>query len=112
MSPVVPVAHAGAHETFLVLSDGRRLAEAMRLPAIARAHIWPIHLSLPWGIGFGPLPHIPIPATLRYRFGEPVHPQDVGWAPGERVNEEHVRAFDRLVRQRIQRELNRLRDER
>src|SRR6202044_1573267 len=47
--PIVPLAHSGAHETLIVLSDGRRLARALHLPELARASIWPVHLSLPWG---------------------------------------------------------------
>lgn len=72
--PIVPFAHAGAHHTLYVLTDGQRLASALRLPELARARIFPVHLSLPWGLGIGPLPHIPIPITLRYRIGEPIHP--------------------------------------
>ncbi len=54
--PIVPLAHAGAHSTLVVLSDGARLARALRLPEIARARIWPVHLSLPWGLAIGPWP--------------------------------------------------------
>src|SRR5262249_33238844 len=38
--PIVPLAHSGAHETLIVLTDGRRLARALHLPEIARASIW------------------------------------------------------------------------
>jgi len=99
--PVVPVAHAGAHETLIVLSDGRRLASALGLPAIARASIWPVHLSLPWGLAVGPWPHIPTPARLRYRIGPPVAPP-VKVAPGEEPSEEAVRAFDASVQAAVQ----------
>ena len=47
--PIVPVANAGAHETLIVLSDGRRFAKAIGLHAFARAEVFPVHLSLPWG---------------------------------------------------------------
>ena len=66
--PIVPVANAGAHQTLYVISDGRRLARALRLPQIARAQIFPVSLSFPWGLTIGPLPHLPIPTTLRYKF--------------------------------------------
>lgn len=107
--PVVPVANAGAHHTFMVLTDGRRLAEALRLPEIARASIWPVHLSLPWGIGFGPLPHIPTPAKLRYSLGEPIRGTEVDLGPGEEPSKDQIAEFDRLVRQGVQRQLDRLR---
>ncbi|HRG98734.1 MAG TPA: hypothetical protein PLR99_20925, partial [Polyangiaceae bacterium] len=68
--PIVPVAHAGAHETLRVLTDGHRFARAVGLQRFARAEIFPVHLSLPWGLAIGPWPHIPLPTTLRYRFGE------------------------------------------
>ncbi len=78
--PIVPLAHARAHETLIVLSDGRRFARALGLPAIARASIWPVHLSLPWGLAIGPWPHIPTPARLRCRIGAPVRPAGAGGA--------------------------------
>lgn len=104
--PVVPVANAGAHETFVVLSDGRRLAEALRLPQLVRAHIWPVHLSFPWGLGFGPWPHLPPPTKLRYRFGPPIHPAEVGATPGQPVTEDMVAAFDAKVRAGVQAQLD------
>jgi len=109
--PVVPVANAGAHETFVVLTDGQQLAEALRLPQLVRAHIWPVHLSFPWGLGIGPWPHLPPPTKLRYRFGPPIDPREVGWRPGAEVTEGMVEAFDEKVRQGVQTQLDRLREE-
>lgn len=110
--PVVPVANAGAHHTLVVLSDGRRVAETLRLPEIARAHIWPIHLSLPWGLGFGPLPHLPTPAKLRYRFGPAIYPSEVGVDPGIEPDDDQVAALDGMVRAGVQEQLDALRAER
>ena len=70
--PIVPVAHVGAHATFIVLTRGEKLARAMHLHELARADVFPIHLSLPWGLGIGPLPHLPWPTRLRYVIGEPI----------------------------------------
>ena len=106
--PIVPVANAGAHETFVVLSDGRRLAELLRLPQLVRAHIWPVHVSLPWGLAVGPWPHLPIPTTLRYRFGPAIHPTEVGAEPGKPITDEMVDALDERVRAGVQRELDAL----
>ena len=108
--PVVPVANAGAHETFMVLTDGQHLARILRLKELARANIWPVHLSLPWGVAIGPWPHIPLPAKLRYRFGEPIRPSDVGLAPGQVATDAQVAEFDARVRAGVQSELNILRD--
>ncbi len=98
---IAPVAHAGAHETLRVLTSGRWLARAVGLHRIARAEVWPIHLSLPWGIGFGPLPHIPLPARFRYLVGAPI-------APDASMTAAHLAAE---VKDAVQRQLHQLRDE-
>jgi len=103
--PVVPVANAGAHETLIVLSDGAALARLIGLPAAFRAEIFPIHLSVPWGLTVGPMPHIPVPAWLRYRFGAPILP------PQGIPEDEAVDQLDELVRDAIQGLLDQLRDE-
>ena len=108
--PIVPMANAGAHETLYVLTDGRAIARALGLPKIARAEIFPIHLSLPWGLTFGPWPHIPIPARLRYRIGEAIVPPRV-FAADEPIPEKLVIELDSRVRESIQSLLYELRDE-
>lgn len=107
--PIVPVAQAGAHSTLIVLSDGRRFAKAVGLQRIARASIWPVHLSLPWGLAIGPWPHLPTPARLRYRIGPPVHPP-AEVAPGEEPSEELVRAYDHEVQAAVQALLDELKE--
>lgn len=107
--PIVPLAHAGAHETLIVLSDGRRFARALGLPAIARASIWPVHLSLPWGLAVGPWPHIPTPARLRYRIGPAVLPPEPV-APEDEPSEELVRAYDASVQASVQKLLDELKE--
>jgi len=102
--PIVPVVNAGAHETLVVLTDGQAFARAIGLHRIARADVWPIHLSLPWGIGFGPLPHIPLPARIRYRVGEPLEPSVV-----TRGAADPVRTLDEAVRASMQTLLDSLR---
>lgn len=109
--PIAPVVNAGAHNTLIVLSDGRKLAEALRLPELARASIWPVHISLPWGLALGPWPHLPPPVKLRYRFAPAIHPEDVGAVPGEDPTDEQVAELDRRVRESMQAELDVLRDE-
>ncbi|MDO9015503.1 MAG: glycerol acyltransferase [Deltaproteobacteria bacterium] len=107
--PIVPVAHAGAHETLIVLSDGHRFARAVGLRAIARAEVFPVHLSLPWGLAIGPWPHIPVPTTLRYRLGAPIPvPPELG--AGDEVTDAMVVAHDARVRAAVQSMLDALRD--
>lgn len=106
--PIVPIAHAGVHETLLVLSDGRRIARALRLHSLARANIWPVHVSLPWGLTIGPWPHLPPPARLRYRIGLPVLPP-ARLPPGEEPTAAMVKDYDSAVQAAVQRLLNDLR---
>ena len=110
--PVVPVVNAGAHHTLIVLSDGRRMAEALRLPELVRAHIWPVHLSLPWGLAIGPWPHLPTPARLRYRFAPAIHPSIVGAERGVPTTEAQVADFDAAIREAMQKELDALKEAR
>jgi 1-acyl-sn-glycerol-3-phosphate acyltransferase len=107
--PIVPVANAGAHETLMVLTDGRELARRIGLRELTRANVFPIALALPWGLTIGPWPHLPIPAHLRYRFGAPITPPPL--APGEEPSEEMVLAVDAAVRASVQALLDELRRE-
>src|SRR5262249_17424559 len=106
--PIIPVANAGAHETLIVLTDGRPIARALHLHELARPDIFPVPLSLPWLLGVGPLPHIPLPSRLRYRIGTPVLPPDTVPA-GQEPSEELVRAYDGLVQRAVQGLLDELR---
>jgi 1-acyl-sn-glycerol-3-phosphate acyltransferase len=104
-APIVPVAHAGAHHTLVVLSSGRTLARRMGVRRIARAEVFPVHLSLPWGLALGPWPHLPPPTLLQYRFGEPITPPPCGPA-GPRP--EDIDALDAAVRASLQAMLDEL----
>lgn len=103
--PIVPVANAGAHETLIVLSDGRPFAKAIGLHAFARAEIFPVHLSLPWGFAVGPWPHLPTPVTLRYRIGAPIAPPE-HLDPEREPDEQVVRDYDAQVQSAVQNLLN------
>lgn len=79
--PIVPIVTAGAGESLLVLSDGERLARALRLDKLLRVKAVPITLSLPWGLsvgGTGLLPYLPLPTKLDTRVLPAMHP-----LPGE-----------------------------
>ncbi|MBI5546611.1 MAG: 1-acyl-sn-glycerol-3-phosphate acyltransferase [Deltaproteobacteria bacterium] len=109
--PIVPVAHAGAHHTLVVLTDGRKIAEKLRIQKIARARIWPIHLALPWGLALGPWPHLPLPVTLRYRVGKPIWPKGAkGGARKGEPRDDEVRSLDLRVRSAMQGLLDQLAD--
>jgi 1-acyl-sn-glycerol-3-phosphate acyltransferase len=98
--PVVPVAHAGAQSSLVVLNDGTPIARALKFHQLVRAEIYPLHLSLPWGVAFGPWPHLPLPVTLRYRFGAPIQPPAVSGPDGP--TDGQVRDLDARVRASMQ----------
>ncbi len=71
--PIVPVVSIGGQETALFLSNGRRLAEALRLDKLFRLKVLPISLALPWGINVGDfLGHLPLPAKITVQVLEPI----------------------------------------
>ena len=107
--PVVPVAHAGAHNTLMVLSDGAAIARRLGLKKLVRAEIWPLHISIPWGLTLGPWPHLPLPTTLRYRIGAPITPPALE-DPERGPTEAQVRDLDQTVRSAVQALLFDLRD--
>ena len=110
-TPVTPVANVGAHETLVVLADGHRIAERVGLQRHFRASVFPLHLSFPWLIGVGPLPHIPWPVHLDYAIGEPVALPE-GWSPREDPAPATVAAYDARCRYQMQLLLDGLRAER
>jgi 1-acyl-sn-glycerol-3-phosphate acyltransferase len=109
--PIVPLANAGAHETLRVLTDGAAVARWLKFPKLFRASIFPVSLSIPWGLTIGPWPHLPPPTRLRYRIGRPVLPEGGFGEPGEEPSNERVRAYDARVRRAMQDLLDQLRDE-
>lgn len=71
-APVVPLVFIGGHETFFVLNDGRELVRLLGLKRLLRIDTFPLFLGLPWGLGIGPLFHLPLPSKCTVRFLEPV----------------------------------------
>ena len=106
--PIVPVANAGAHETLIVLARGERLARWLQLPRLARARVFPVHLSLPYGLAVGPWPHLPPPTKLSYRVGSPIGPPKPNGVTTERA----AAMLDVEVRSALQGLLDRLQQER
>jgi 1-acyl-sn-glycerol-3-phosphate acyltransferase len=99
--PITPVVSAGAHETLFVLARGNRLAKLLRMDKLVRVDVLPIWLGLPFGIGWGPLPNLPLPSKIKLevlppvRLWEELHSDDAD-------NPELLRAGLELVRQRMQ----------
>lgn len=109
--PVTPVANVGAHETLVVLADGHRIAERLGFKQHFRAQVFPIHLSMPWLIGVGPVPHIPWPVRLDYAIG-PAVPIPACWTPCEDPSPALVAAYDAQCRAAMQVLLDELASER
>jgi 1-acyl-sn-glycerol-3-phosphate acyltransferase len=72
--PIVPIVSVGGHSSVYIWSDGRRIAELLRLPEIARSNVAPIGFALPWGVIVGvPYPHVPPPVKIHTRILAPIH---------------------------------------
>ncbi|TPG29887.1 lysophospholipid acyltransferase family protein [Mycolicibacterium hodleri] len=66
--PIVPIATVGGADAMPVLMRGDRLSRALRLDKILRLKVFPLAISLPWGIAPAALPQLPLPAKIRTRF--------------------------------------------
>ncbi len=63
--PIAPIATVGAHETLLILSDGKRIARKLGIDRLLRLKVFPVALSIPWGLTVGPPPtHFPLPTRI------------------------------------------------
>ena len=90
--PIVPVVSHGAHGALLVLWDGVPLARALGLEASHRLAVFPLTVSVPWGLWLGPLPgYLPLPVRIRIRVLPPIDP-----------TADHPAAIDALVRSEMQ----------
>ncbi len=70
--PIIPVVSAGTHEQWVVLTRGDHVARALHTGRLLRTKVLPLALSLPWGLSFGLLPYLPLPAQTTLAFGAPM----------------------------------------
>ena len=75
--PIIPIISKGAHDTLIVLDDFYELVEQLHqwgMPWLLGVdpEVFPIYLGLPWGIGVGPLPNIPLPVPIHTRVCPPI----------------------------------------
>jgi 1-acyl-sn-glycerol-3-phosphate acyltransferase len=66
--PIVPIATVGGADAMPVLIRGDRLSRILRLDRMLRLKVFPIAVSLPWGIAPAALPQFPLPAKIRTRL--------------------------------------------
>ena len=103
--PIVPVVSVGGQETFVPLTDGRRIAETLKLRELARLKILPVSLALPWGLNVGDfLGHWPLPVKIKQEVLEPIDVE-------ERFGDDLDAAYD-YVTGRMQETLTKLAAER
>ncbi|HEY1587890.1 MAG TPA: lysophospholipid acyltransferase family protein, partial [Polyangia bacterium] len=83
--PITPVVSVGAHETLFVLARGHELAKKLGLSRM-RVDVLPFWLGLPFGIGWGPIPNLPLPSKIKLELLPPIRLWDeLGTAdPGDK----------------------------
>lgn len=110
--PIVPLTSVGAHETLIVLSRGDLLARVLGLKKIARVDVAPLWLGLPFGIGWGPLPNLPLPSKIKLELGAPIRLWKELGETADADDPATLRAGLELVRSRMQLSLDRMYSER
>jgi 1-acyl-sn-glycerol-3-phosphate acyltransferase len=76
-APIIPTISLGAHDGLFVLADLYPLMTQLHergMPWLFGIDpvVFPIYLGLPWGIGFGPLPNLPLPTQVHTRICKPI----------------------------------------
>jgi len=105
--PIIPIVTAGAQEVFVIIDDLRWLAKLTRADRLRRTKVWPLTLSIPWGVTLGPsLLYWPAPTKIIAEFLEPIEFDPTG--PEAAEDEEHVRRCAARVEDAMQEALTRL----
>ncbi|MBW4558405.1 MAG: acyltransferase family protein [Trichormus sp. ATA11-4-KO1] len=109
--PIVPVISCGAHDTLIVLADIYQMLQQLHkwgMPWLFGIDpvVFPIYLGLPWGLGIGPLPNIPLPVPIQTRVCPPIVFERYG---REAASDRHyVNECYELVVTQMQQELDQL----
>ena len=112
--PIVPAISWGAHDTLVVLENIYPFVKQLHelgMPWLRGIDpvVFPIYLGLPWGIGIGPLPNIPLPIQIHTRMLEPIVFERYGHAASR--DREYVAACYERVRSQMQTGLDALRSQ-
>jgi 1-acyl-sn-glycerol-3-phosphate acyltransferase len=97
--PIVPIATVGGAEAMPVLFRGDRLSKVLQLDRLLRLKVFPLAVSLPWGIAPAALPQLPLPAKIRTRFMPAV---EVDHDPARTQDDDYVDRKYREVQNSIQ----------
>jgi 1-acyl-sn-glycerol-3-phosphate acyltransferase len=103
--PIVPIATVGGADAMPVLIRGDQLSRALRLDKILRLKVFPLAVSLPWGIAPAALPQLPLPAKIRTRFMPAV---ELDHDPARADDDEYIDKKYREVQESIQRGMDAL----
>ncbi len=97
--PIVPIATVGGADAMPVLIRGDRLSQMLRLDKLLRLKVFPLAVSLPWGIAPAALPQFPLPAKIRTRLMPAV---ELEHDPARADDDEYVERKYHAVQDRIQ----------
>lgn len=103
--PIVPIATVGGADAMPVLIRGDELARTLRLDKVLRLKVFPLAVSLPWGIAPAALPQLPLPAKIRTRFMPAI---ELDHDPDRADDDEYVDQKYREVQDSIQRGMDAL----
>ena len=103
--PIVPIATVGGADAMPVLIRGDRLSRLLRLDKMLRLKVFPLAVSLPWGIAPAALPQLPLPAKIRTRLMPAI---DVDHDPARADDDDYVEQKYAEVEQSIQRGMDAL----
>ncbi len=105
--PIVPIVCAGSHNTLIIIDDLRWLARGLRLNKLFRTEVWPLVLSIPWGLTLGVVPfYIPFPAKFLIEAGAPIVFDRTG--PEAAADNDYVRHCADIVEADMQSTITRL----
>ncbi|HSP37159.1 MAG TPA: lysophospholipid acyltransferase family protein [Frankiaceae bacterium] len=97
--PIVPIATVGGADAMPVLIRGDRLSRFLRLDRTLRLKVFPIAVSVPWGIAPAALPQIPLPAKIRTMLRPPIY---VDPAPARLDDDDYINEIYQQVEDSIQ----------
>lgn len=103
--PIVPIATVGGADAMPVLIRGDGLSRALRLDKLLRLKVFPLAVSLPWGIAPAALPQFPLPAKIRTRLMPAI---ELDHDPARADDEAYVEKKYREVQDSIQRGMDAL----
>lgn len=103
--PIVPIATVGGADAMPVLIRGDGLARGLRLDKLLRLKVFPLAVSLPWGIAPAALPQFPLPAKIRTRLMPAV---ELDHDPDRADDNAYVEQKYREVQETIQRGMDAL----